>query len=367
MSGKKRIAWVDIVKYVCIIFVMASHLGNNNIAPELRSFYSGFFLTGFLFVSGYTYRFTPGFLNHLRKKTKQLFIPWFTFSTANILLAYIFTLRPEKHTDLWQELWKNFLQVRGYSDGMWFVSALFTAYLFFYFFVKWFEKYRQTRGAAGIKTFIILSILLYFANWIYTAFMPKAIFPWKSNALPWHLEYIPYAVYFMFMGYLFQQSFEKKFDAFFSKEKTALLIIAYLLIVFVPYAARLRMPRYISSVYSFAESNLAVMMLVAVSKHAAPNRYLLFVGQNTLIYFGLHGKFVSLWEAVFREILPSVYTAVYTSHFLSAVYSILFGIAISVVLIVPAMMINRFFPFMMGIPYTKVTPEQHNSDSEKHQ
>ncbi len=48
-----RIEWIDIGKYICIMFVMLSHLqsGTENFAQ----FYRPFFLTAFFFIAGYVY------------------------------------------------------------------------------------------------------------------------------------------------------------------------------------------------------------------------------------------------------------------------------------------------------------------------
>lgn len=57
-STKKRIEWIDVLKCICMFFVMVSHVSSKQkIAQDLEKFYLPFFLTGFLFASGYTYRF----------------------------------------------------------------------------------------------------------------------------------------------------------------------------------------------------------------------------------------------------------------------------------------------------------------------
>ena len=63
-----RIDWVDIVKYVCIMMVMVSHLESRT--DILKTFYTPFFLTAFFFVSGYVYREPANFKIFIRKKQK---------------------------------------------------------------------------------------------------------------------------------------------------------------------------------------------------------------------------------------------------------------------------------------------------------
>ena len=45
MAEMKRIEWLDVVRYICIIVVMLSHLQSNT--NVLRIFYSPFFLSAF--------------------------------------------------------------------------------------------------------------------------------------------------------------------------------------------------------------------------------------------------------------------------------------------------------------------------------
>lgn len=66
MGQAKRIEWVDIVKYVCIIMVMLSHLETRT---EIWSaFYTPFFLSAFFFAAGYVYKPNNSFGVFLDKK-----------------------------------------------------------------------------------------------------------------------------------------------------------------------------------------------------------------------------------------------------------------------------------------------------------
>ena len=102
MGQTKRIEWVDIVKYVCIIMVMLSHLETRT---EIWSaFYSPFFLSAFFFTAGYVYKQKDDFVEFLHKKFRQLFVPWLIFS--------IFDLKPslrkrtrDSATNVYQQLY----------------------------------------------------------------------------------------------------------------------------------------------------------------------------------------------------------------------------------------------------------------------
>lgn len=135
MSHGKRIEWVDVVKYVCIIMVMLSHLETQT--DIWRAFYTPFFLTAFFFTAGYVYKPKGSFKEFLYSKFRQLFVPWLVFSVFDLLLSQVLSFNV--HESLAVELKWNFLQIRGQGDQIWFVAALFIAFIPFYFFIKKYE------------------------------------------------------------------------------------------------------------------------------------------------------------------------------------------------------------------------------------
>ena len=78
------------------------------------------------------------------------------------------------------------------------------------------------------------------------------------------------------------------------------------------------------------------------------NRYINYVGQNTLIYFALHGKAYSLIQAVLKKVAGGVYAMILGNTVLSSIFALLFALLLSVLLIIPAFIINKWFSFIMG-------------------
>ena len=67
-----------------------------------------------------------------------------------------------------------------------------------------------------------------------------------------------------------------------------------------------------------------------------------------MIYFALHGKCYSLIQTVLKKVAGGVYAMVLGNTVLSSVFALLFALLLSVLLIIPAVIINRWFPFIMG-------------------
>lgn len=76
------------------------------------------------------------------------------------------------------------------------------------------------------------------------------------------------------------------------------------------------------------------------------NKYISFVGANTLTYFSLHGKLYAVIEAVLDKFLS--YRVLLGNVLTSSIVAVVITVVMSFVLIIPAMIINRWFPWILG-------------------
>lgn len=244
----------------------------------------------------------------------------------------VVSLKGERN--IMSELLWNTLQIRGLGDGIWFVAALFMAFIPFYFIIKWDEP----------KKACVISMLLSIVSVIYTHIMNPDLLPWNSTALPWHIEYIFQAMFWMVLGYYFKRYGEVIFDKLNTAVNRCVVWLLYLIIVYIPedvagdYAILL----------SYIKSILGILSIIALCKIFKSNRYVNFVGKNTLIYFALHGKVYSVIEKMLEKVVGSFYEMCLSNSFYSSVLAVLITFILSVMLIIPAMVINRWFPWMLG-------------------
>ncbi len=339
-SHAKRIQWIDIVKYICIMWVMLSHLESNT--RFLRVFYNPFFLNAFFFASGYVYFHKNGFKLFFIKKIRGLFIPWLFFSVFNILLSQILSFND--HSSLIYELKWNFLQIREKGDGVWFVAALFIAFIPFYFFVKTYEK--SQKQAKDTAFFIFKSFALSFLSTLYCKHMDPNILPWGTNTLPWHIEYIFIAMFWMVLGYLFRTKYETISDKRINNISLVIIFSIYAAMQYIPYIANLEIKN--SILYTYASAFLGVLSIIYLSKKITPNKYMLYIGQNTLICFALHGKIYSILQTIIKKAVSEAYSIILANTMTSSIFSIILTIVISIILIIPIYIINRWFPFLIG-------------------
>lgn len=310
------------------MFVMLSHLSCGS--KSLDMFYEPFFLTTFFFLSGYVYN-TPGsFKEHIARKFRGLFVPWLVFSNLNICLSMLITLKENRNYAA--EFFWNLMQIRGHGDGVWFVAALFVAFIPFYFTIKWNKPIK-----ACLITFALSVISL-----LYSTLAPKNLFPWNGAALPWHLEYIFQAMLWMVLGYYFKIYVEHLFDELNTTANRMAVWVIYLLVAYLPETASLTM------LLSYIRSAFGIVAVIATCKTIKSNRYVQFVGANTLTYFALHGKVYAVLENVLEKLLESFYMSCLANPFASSALAVGITIVMSLVLIIPAMIINKHFPWILG-------------------
>ena len=67
-----------------------------------------------------------------------------------------------------------------------------------------------------------------------------------------------------------------------------------------------------------------------------------------MIYFALHGKVLSVIQILLKKFAAGFYSAVLNNVTISSVFCLGLSLVLSVILIVPAYIINRWFPFIIG-------------------
>ncbi|MBE5825495.1 MAG: acyltransferase [Butyrivibrio sp.] len=327
----KRISWVDIGKYICIIFILMIHLDSNT--KVLEALYSPFCLNLFLFLAGYVYKHPSSFEIHIKKKIKGLFIPWLVLSNLNILMSVIFSFT--RNRDYKTEFIMNLIQIREKGDGIWFVAALFVAFIPFYLINKIQDSKKR------LFVFVGIAILCE----AYILFFPQDVFPWGNNYLPWHIEYIGHAMFWMAMGYYFKNEWEKEFDQHNNVRFRIISGLVYLLTIYFSYYSGTWITNLL---FNYASRFAGVIFIISLCKVMKTNRYISYVGANTLVYFAFHGKVYTVIQKVLESKCAYYYNLCLSDILLSSVIAIMMALLMSIILIIPAYIINRWFPWMIG-------------------
>ena len=330
----KRVAWVDYLKYFCIMMVIISHLESNTII--LKTIIDPVALAGFFLASGYTYRHKEGFTKFFVKKLKGLFIPWLILSLFDIILAHIITFNI--HKPLTEELKWNFLQIRERDDVLWFVAALFVIYIPFYFVIHFYEKHSlRERSKWILMTITFVGVLI---AKLYIWCMPSKLFPWHTAALPWHIEYIPVGLFYMAMGYLFRTSFETIFDENRKGRHLVIALLLYTVLIIVKLSTFLPLALIIT--LNIVHSIIGLYALIYLCKLFKENKYMLYIGSNTLLVFAFHGKVYSVIQTLAKKLIGELYKSVISNVLTSSAFAIAIAIVVSIILIIPIWIVNRY-------------------------
>jgi fucose 4-O-acetylase-like acetyltransferase len=163
-----RADWVDVVKGIGILAVVAGHLYSGNISKLIFAFH----MPLFFFLGGYLYKAGSDFKTQLISDTVRLLLPYLTFS---ILVYYPFQF--ETHTEnLIFALLKPFLGGRllnGYTGVFWFITCYFLVRQVTYLVLS-------NLKTNGIIFLITVSVIIaYINNYLFA----KYWFPWNANVV----------------------------------------------------------------------------------------------------------------------------------------------------------------------------------------
>ena len=75
---------------------------------------------------------------------------------------------------------------------------------------------------------------------------------------------------------------------------------------------------------------------------------MLYIGQNTLIIFCLHGIIYNYMQKAFCKFIPNIYGAILNNIYFSALFCIGFALVVCLILTPISYVINSYFPFVLG-------------------
>jgi fucose 4-O-acetylase-like acetyltransferase len=327
---QNRYEWLDIARGISFLMIIYAHIDFKN--KLLMAFFAPIFLTTFFFVSGYLFNTKRSFIETLEQRFRTLIIPWFIYGLINIFLSQIISFK--QHVPLTAELIGMFKAVRAENDDFWFLPCLFVASVPFYIFIKYAPK----------KYLLPLSLIFLIINGVLV-----------TDPIPWYIHLIAPAIFYMTLGYLFKQ-YETSFNFINSLNFLFILAPIYILQVSLYYYVNwnglsLKEVSFTSTPY-FVDGIVITItgLFVCISTSKQLNifkSFLIFIGSNSLLYFCLHGKAFSLLQKIFSLAIPHFNDYAQSDFFRFAV-GLIITIMTAIILIVPVMIINKFFPWSIG-------------------
>jgi fucose 4-O-acetylase-like acetyltransferase len=327
MAAANRIAWIDYVKGVCMLFVILYHVMCIYVGDSLWAYsFKPFFITSFFFISGYlTYQ---GGVN--RNKCKQsvisvirrLVVPYFIFTT----LIWIPKAISHGNEVSVMAYLKDVLG--GYAS--WFVAALIVVRLLMVLFNSVSNKWSQVIFQCG-GCFVFGVVLTKYCN---------CRFPWFAN-------YGMISMLYIAIGIL-----SRKYSLFvndgrlvFKLITVALLYAAFVVLTFVycPYlyvyelsSSNFSLDRLILYIpISFVGIFLIVLLCRLLPEKISPLRN---IGRDSLIYYFLNGAIITTLTALANKLFEP-----------STLIAILIFFVTVVMLHIISPIINKYFPWAIGL------------------
>jgi hypothetical protein len=320
----KRINWLDVSRGLTFLMVIYSHLDYCN--PSIMKYFSPMFLTTFFFVSGYLFKENQSFSFVLEQRTRTLLLPMLTLGGVMITLSNILSFNEVIPLS---DAIKGLLYQNGTNQMLWFIAALYVYSLGFY----WIERFCKNE-----RQLLFVSCILFLLNYLYHHAL-------GGHGIPWHIDTIGYGCFYMGLGKVFKK-YEYWFDEHLDRKMLWIVSIVYLALITI----LLRSFSYAGSKYlvdSFFGTILGILVCVYWSKTILnQNRFLLFVGANTLFYFAFHGKVYSLLQTLVAKVL--VAGGIGHSFLLDNALGLVIVLLDALILIIPAMLVNRYLPWLLG-------------------
>ena len=264
---KERICWIDVIKAICIFSVMYNHqpFAENWIRIDY------FFLVGFFFCSGLTFNMNKGLKYRLVRIIDSLIIPYFLL-TSLVFFLYANNLKGlfNGNFQVVFDYWRDVVEGRF----AWFVPCLISVEIIYAISVKY-----------KIQRYVVVGGAVLFVSGCL-----------NGLSLPWHVDTALYSIIFFHMGYIMKDLLDPNFKT--TLKEKGLLIPFVLVYLYASYILMKAYP-FSTSVNDFYNESLILIMnivgivlLVSVSKSITSNKYLNYLGKNTLSLFFIHVPFV---------------------------------------------------------------------------
>lgn len=124
--NNQRIAWIDILKGIGIIFVVLGHVIHNDM---IFNWIYSFHMPLFFFAGGYLYKKDTNILRNIKHKFRSIMVPYFSFGLLTLLYWYLIE---RKFRDSSQTLGEAFLgllsgeyQYLDFNVHLWFLPCFF--------------------------------------------------------------------------------------------------------------------------------------------------------------------------------------------------------------------------------------------------
>jgi acyltransferase len=336
-SSSARLHWLDALRGFCMILVM---LGHCDIWPGLIKYIYSFHIPIFFLLSGMVFKPAkyPSWNSIVKDKALSLLIPYFFFNMLMFSVWYLnnrilTTTSVRIREVLFGALYANAKVYKVIVGATWFLPTLFFITLLFYL------CYRLSKGGWKLAVMILVLGVLGYASSIITG---------DFKHLPWHVNTALTAIVFFYLGYLLMQHFEKVKKPF-DKEWNWVLIILLLgagfLLQYLNRRISMATNSYGSPMFFYLSASCSIAALILLSLKLPKLPLLSYIGQNTMVYLGMHMSFIKTAQILFPVFKKDPWAA------------FVLGLMLVFAILPFCALFNKVCPFLVGKKKKKKLPE----------
>ena len=330
-DSKRRIEWVDAAKGIGILMVM---FGHNWLDNRYCYWFYSFHMPLFFLLAGVTFsdRRTP--VDFVWHKAKCLLVPYLFFMVCNLAFRSVLSYSHGDDYDIVSDFLGFVLQQR--YNYLWFLTTLFLSEILVYIlsrcgFLK--EKKVCTGGVLVLVVLHAIGVQTGCINYV------------------WNIDLVPMASAYIILGKFYNRESQHWFIEKNNKNKLIVMVVLFLLSIFVATInytgwgnVDIFRSNYGSLPLFYVAAISATYAVVLLLKLVRISRLLLFLGVNSLLYYGLHRMVIEILFVVWGK-LGVVYDKV--SLYSVAIASL--NVVLTVVILCPVVIfIKKRCPWVIG-------------------
>ena len=325
--AKQRIEWIDAAKGIGILMVM---FGHNWLDWRYCYYFYAFHMPLFFILAGVTFSDSRSPLAFICHKAKCLLVPYLFFVVCNLAFRFLLSHTHGNDYDAGADALAFLLQQR--HTYLWFLTVLFLSEIAVYCLSK--GELLKNLKVGGVILALLISIHAVSVYTGYTDFL-------------WNIDLVPMASVYILLGIFYKRGQQR---LHFEKKKTVmiglfLLSVAAATINFVLFdKVDILGDSYGSLPLFYVAAVSATYAVVLLLKNIKIPRLLLFLGANSLLYYGLHRMVIELLFVVWGKL-----GLVYDKLSLMSLCVALLNVALTVAILFPVVkFINKRCPWAIG-------------------
>lgn len=336
---KERILWLDQLRSIAFLFVILGHVA---IPKEWQSLIYSFHMPLFYIISGMTMNrekmMKLSFGDYVKGQAQRLLIPyiWMQFLMFPLwYFAFHYVTQSTKLT-IGQAFYGIFIGnnmiVGAPSNALWFVLVLFLSNILYFGMLK---------IAKGEERMLFIFVLI------------SALIGFSDKEIPqiWHFNVAFTAVCFMYLGNLFMRWYRKSGKEFMDHITITRKILLGIVLVIAGWISHEMNGRISVTANKFGQSLLLFyitsvlfsIVITMIVMEIPKIRVITFIGQNTLLYVGIHLPILRVFEKLFPKLVADYR------------YSICFAFLLYFGIAPICMLFNRYAPYVCGKPLKENT------------